>query len=293
MRVRDQNRGFADCLFPGSHSQFARNSVYLIPFRIQQDILDFHAGFFLLRIDSCYLYSCIPVFCSLLTYRSDVDSPQINIYRICFHEPYRPVNPRAFIPPALVPGSRIHINGNYIFLIINHKIRDIRFKRGITAEISFNQTAIYINDGLYCRSLKIDKEPLSPILFRQCKMLPVPGVLIEKITQSIVILFLRNLLYDIVMRQLHPLPVFCGQGPFIFIAVHSIVIMPACRTNFRSFRFRLHIACALINLFRNGNVPLMKSPSFIPLYFFPHDSPPFLLLPFRYCHCIFLHTFRQ
>lgn len=159
---------------------------------------------------------------TVLLFGMNKHAPVIDRNRICFLQPDMTDNAGTLIPPAFVI-SREDIDGNDIVTAEIGDVGDIDDKRCVSGVMVCHSAAVDPN-RCFCRDgLKDQCDAAGGILGLQTEVLSVPCVSVGEATEGIVVLRVRGLCNDVIVRQGDILPRFTrkrtGCIPVVGIAV--------------------------------------------------------------------------
>ena len=191
-------------------------------------------------------------------------------------QPDAAIDARALVPPALML-LRVDIHRHDILLSEARHVGDIHLEGGIAAGVVLHPAAVDIHSAMHRHALEEQHDALALTGRVQREMLAVPRVVILEIAQRVVVLHVRRLRNDVIVRQRDLLPCF-RRGARSAVGIHAVGIGHGSRADEMALRLGLSVDQPLAARRLYEYIALVKQPVPIEIEPFSHDS----ILPARF-----------
>ena len=190
-------------------------------------------------------------------------------------QPHVAVDARALVPPALVL-LRAHIHRHDVLLTEARHVCDVHLEGGIAAGVVLHPAAVDVYRAMHRHALEEQHDALALAGRVQREMLAIPRVVVLEIAQRVVVLLVRGLRNDVIVRQRDLLPIF-RRGARAAVGIHAVGIGHSRRADQTPLGLGLSVDQPLAARRFDEYIPLVKQPVLIEIEPFSHES----VLPVR------------
>ena len=191
---------------PGRDPRLCRFQKQALPVGGKSLAFDAESSFLHVVVPDLHVDGDAPLFTSEMLRMDEHAAPE-DVRLIAFQEPDVAVNAAALIPPALMAGRGIRIDGDHVILAEEDEGADIQLEGGVAREIPAGKTPVDVNLRVRRHPFEIEGDPPSLIGGVQGKMPAVPGVVVPEMPlRPARVALCGSLGDDKVVGDLHVLP---------------------------------------------------------------------------------------